>query len=176
MRDIEKDSMYKIPLKGLKVGVYEYDFTLDNEFFNLFSETRDTIASLKATVKLEKTELLMTLIINLEGHYQAICDRCLDTFDMPFLAESKFFVKNGDKNEELSDDLLILSNDSDFIDLKDTFYEMFQLNLPLRTIHPEINGESTCNEQMIEELEGYIPEPEEKKDPRWAELKKLINN
>lgn len=46
------------------------------------------------------------------------------------------------------------------------------LNYPLRVVHPE--GE--CNEEMEQVLEDLAIEENEKIDPRWDELRKLINN
>jgi len=167
--------MYKIPLQGLKVGTHEYDYKLDNQFFYGFDYTAGTEGEIEAKVTLIKTELLLSLNILLNGHIVAVCDRCLDTFNMPFEAETEFFVKFGQEQEELAENLLVIPADSDFIDLKESLYELYLLNVPLKTVHPDVDGESTCNERMLEKLDDYSVDPENKIDPRWAELKKLIN-
>jgi len=168
--------MYKIPLTGLKVGTHHYNYKLDSSFFNEFAETEGIVGELDANVVLIKTELLLTLKIELNGEIESICDRCLDTFNMQFSAQTEMFVKFGEKEEELAENLIVLSADEDFLDLKDLFYELYFLNIPLKIVHPDIDGESTCNERMLEKLDDYSVDPANKIDPRWAELKKLINN
>ena len=46
------------------------------------------------------------------------------------------------------------------------------LNYPLRVVHPD--GE--CNEEMEKVLDNLVINENKKSDPRWDELKKLINN
>lgn len=168
--------MYKIPLIGLKVGTHEFDYKLDNQFFDEFEELEGTIGELNAHVVLIKSESLMTLNLKLTGAIEALCDRCLDTFNMAFEAETKLLVKFSDESEEQVDDLIVISFKEDHLDLKDLFYELYFLNIPLQAIHPDVDGESTCNENMLERLDEYSVDPVKKIDPRWEELKKLINN
>lgn len=175
MRNLEKEIMYKIPLHGLKVGTHEYDYELDNQFFNEFDYTEGTEGEIEAKVILIKSELLLSLKINLKGYVVAVCDRCLDNLDLPVEGETEFFVKYSDEEEELADNLLVIPTDSDFIDLRESFYELYLLNVPLKAVHPDVDGKSTCNERMLEKLDDYSVDPEDKIDPRWAELKKLIN-
>jgi len=168
--------MYKIPLIGLKVGTHEYDYKLDNQFFDEFEELEGTIGELNAHVVLIKSESLLTLNLNIQGAIEAVCDRCLDTFNMPFEAKTELFVKFGEESEELAENLIVIPLEADHLDLKDLFYELYFLNIPLQAIHPDVDGESTCNENMLERLDEYSVDPVEKIDPRWEELKKLINN
>jgi uncharacterized metal-binding protein YceD (DUF177 family) len=50
------------------------------------------------------------------------------------------------------------------------------LALPIRKIHPDdSNGNSTCDPVMLKKLEDLRVE-ESENDPRWDELKKLMNN
>jgi uncharacterized metal-binding protein YceD (DUF177 family) len=51
------------------------------------------------------------------------------------------------------------------------------LALPVRRVHPDLdNGKSGCNTRMMEKLEKHIVSGEtERTDPRWDELKKLMD-
>lgn len=167
--------MYKIPIVGLKVGTHEYDFKLDNHFFDEFEELKGTVAEIDAHIVLIKTELLLSFKIVLTGNIETICDRCLDTLILPFEAETDYFVKFGGERDELAENLIVVPDNEDYVDLKDLFYELYFLNIPLQAIHPEVDGESTCNKNMLEKLDDYSVDPETKIDPRWEELKKLIN-
>ena len=112
--------------------------------------------------------------MEMNGSVQAICDRCLEEMDLPIKGEMRLYVKQGGKEDEDSgdDDFILLSQDADYLDLSEPLYEMFMLNYPLRVVHPE--GE--CNPEMERALEEYTTDENNKIDPRWDELKKLINN
>ena len=56
--------------------------------------------------------------------------------------------------------------------MSEPLYEIYMLNYPIRVVHPE--GE--CNEEMERVLEDMTVEESDEIDPRWDELKKLINN
>jgi hypothetical protein len=44
-------------------------------------------------------------------------------------------------------------------------------------VHPvDKHGENTCDPVMIKKLEEFIIEEEKENDPRWDELKKLMND
>jgi uncharacterized metal-binding protein YceD (DUF177 family) len=51
------------------------------------------------------------------------------------------------------------------------------LALPIKRVHPlDKNGKSMCDPAMLKELEELIIEEEKENDPRWDELKKLMND
>jgi len=171
-----KKNIYKIPFKGLTNGVHEFEFVLGKEFFETYEELQGTEGELNAKIILNISEILISLKVNIEGSVQAVCDRCLEEFDLPIEAETELFVKFGKEKEELAENLLVVSDKEDSIDMKDLFYELYILNYPLKVMHPEIDGKSTCNEKMLNKLNEYSVDSEEYIDPRWDELRKMINN
>ena len=51
------------------------------------------------------------------------------------------------------------------------------LALPIKRVHPDDkNGKSTCDPVMLKKLEELIIDEETDTDPRWDELKKLMND
>jgi uncharacterized protein len=63
------------------------------------------------------------------------------------------------------------------LDMKQYFYEYILLALPIKRVHPDDkNGNSTCDPEMLKKLKEHIISEEVESDPRWDELKKLINN
>ncbi len=169
-------NIYKIPFKGLKNGVHEFSFVLGKEFFEAYEENKDTEGELDARVVLNKSEILLSLKVYIEGTVKAVCDRCLDEFDLPVEGETELFVKFGQEKEELAENLLVVSDKEDCIDVKDLFYELYMLSFPLKVIHTEVDGKSTCNEKMMDKLDEYSVDSDDYIDPRWEELRKMINN
>jgi uncharacterized metal-binding protein YceD (DUF177 family) len=169
--------LYSISLTGVKEGVHHYKFDLDDKFFqNFYSDQEQPKAKLLAEVEMIKHSLVITLNIKLNGSLRVCCDRCLEDFDLEISGDTRLYVKNGGEDEELSEDVIVISESTTEISLAQQFYELYNLSLPLRYIHPEgDDGESLCNREMINKLNEHISKPEENTDPRWDSLRKLID-
>ncbi|MBL4559513.1 MAG: DUF177 domain-containing protein [Labilibaculum sp.] len=168
---------YTIPFKGLEDGKHEFDFTIDQKFFEHFQKEDAYQVDASVKVILEKKTLVMTLTIKLDGKMNVPCDRCLEQFDLKVSGESSVYVKFGDENEELAEDVIVISEAVNELEAAHYIYELFSLSLPLSFVHPEDeNGDSTCNEEMIQKLNDHTEKDEEIIDPRWNDLRKLIDN
>lgn len=164
---------YKIAYRGLKEGCHLFNFTLDRTFFDCFDGTKGTEGNVAVEVKFTKSALLMELRFDMKGSVEALCDRCLEGFQLNVQGEMEMFVKQGEREEGNDDDYIVLAADEDYLDLSSYLYEMYMLHYPIRAIHE--NGE--CNPEMEQVLGGYIIDEENKPtDPRWDALKKIINN
>lgn len=164
---------YKIAHRGLGEGVHTFEFVMDDVFFDCFDATKGTKGKVNARVNIVKSSLLMEVRMTIEGTVEAICDRCLEEMELPISGELNLYAKYGEREEGNDDDFIILAQDDDYLDLSEPLYEVYMLNYPLRVVHPE--GE--CNEEMEHVLEELTMEEENDKiDPRWDELRKLINN
>jgi uncharacterized metal-binding protein YceD (DUF177 family) len=92
-------------------------------------------------------------------------------------SESRLLVKLGKKIEESDPDIISLTADEHELDLKQHFIEYIHLALPIRRVHPDDGkGNSTCDPVMLKKLKELIVEDENENDPRWDELKKLMND
>ena len=164
---------YKIAHRGLSEGIHTFEFVMDDNFFNCFDATKGTKGIVNARVDIVKSSLLMEVRMKIEGAVEAICDRCLEEMELPISGGLNLYAKYGEREEGNDDDFIILAQDDDYLDLSEPLYEVYMLNYPLRVVHPE--GE--CSEEMEHVLEELTMEEEsEKIDPRWDELRKLINN
>lgn len=115
----------------------------------------------------------MEVRIRIEGRVKAHCDRCLGEVEFPIEGEMNLFVKQNEREEGNDDDFIVLSPEDDFLDLSSYLYETYMLYYPIRVVHPD--GE--CDEEMQKVLDEYVTDEDNKPiDPRWDELRKLINN
>jgi uncharacterized protein len=175
-------SKYEIAFKGLKEGVHQFNYELDNKFFDKFENSEVKKGFLKAEVSLTKQTTLMILEFSVKGTVELVCDRCLDNYNQKVSNKSKLFVKFGSEDEELSEDVLLISHDEFQINVAQYFYELVILGLPIKRVHPvDKKGQSACDPEMIKKLNEYLvieqeTEEQEPVDERWNELKKLINN
>ncbi|RUT78804.1 DUF177 domain-containing protein [Ancylomarina longa] len=174
---LEYLAKYTIPFKGLKDGMHEFDFSIDEEFFKQFQTEEVYQGEAKIKVSFNKKSLVTTLSFELEGKLNVACDRCLDPMEINVKGENSLFVKFGEEHEELAEDVIVISDSENEIPISQYIYELFTLNLPLSFIHPDDeNGESTCNKEMIQKLNDFSVNEDEKIDPRWNDLRKLIDN
>jgi uncharacterized protein len=171
---------YEIPYKGLSEGVHQFDFELDDKFFEKFENSEVKKGSLKAELLLTKQSTLMIFEFSVKGTVELLCDRCLDVYNQKVSGKSKLFVKFGSEDVELSEDVIVVSQDEFQINVAQYLYELVILGLPIKRVHPiKKNGQSACDPEMIAKLNEYLveekePEDEEPVDERWNELKKLI--
>ncbi len=173
----EMSGRYAIPLSGLKEGCHTIDFEIDKEFFDLFEESEVKEGSLIASIEMDKRTTHADLVIRISGSVRICCDRCLEVYSQEVYCDNRLLIKFGKSVEDTDPDILSLSSDEHELDLKQHIYEFIHLALPLRRVHPDSDdGSSTCDPVMMKKLEEFIVEEENKKDPRWNELKKLIND
>ena len=164
---------YKIAFRGLGEGKHSFEFVLEQAFFDCFEATRGTQGRIDAKVLIVKSSLLMEVKIKINGTVKAVCDRCLGEVILPIEGEMSLYVKQSEREEGNEDDYIVVSPDDDYLDMSAYLYETYMLNYPMRVVHPE--GE--CDEDMQEVLKEYVKKEDEKPiDPRWDELRKLINN
>ena len=166
-----------IPLAGLKEARYTYEFKIGDDFFKAFEGSEIKRGEFSAVVLLQKCSTHIELDIVINGLAEVVCDRCLETFDMPVTAANRLFVKQGREWDEADPDMLTMPLDEHEIDLSQFFYEYIHLALPLKRIHPDdSDGHTMCNPEMVRKLNDLMQDSGEESDPRWDGLKKLKTN
>jgi uncharacterized protein len=168
---------YVIPLIGLKEGRHTIDYNIGKEFFELFEESEVKEGSLVACVEIEKRSSHADVIIRISGSVLVSCDRCLEMFSHPVNCENKLLVKFGKSLEESDPDIISVPAEEHELELRQHFYEFILLALPIKRVHPyDKKGKSTCDPVMLKKLEDLLIEEEKENDPRWDDLKKLMND
>jgi uncharacterized metal-binding protein YceD (DUF177 family) len=168
---------YAILLSGLKEGHHTADFEIDKKFFELFEESEVKEGSLVANIEMDKRSTHLDLIIRVSGSVRIGCDRCLEMFSQPIASENRLLVKFGKSIDDTDPDILSIPVNENELDLHQHIYEFIMLALPIKRVHPlDKSGESMCDPVMLKKLEELIIEEEKEHDPRWDELKKLMND
>jgi uncharacterized metal-binding protein YceD (DUF177 family) len=168
---------YTILLSGLKEGHHTIDFEINKEFFELFEESEVKDGRLIANIEMDKRSTHLDLIIRISGSVRIGCDRCLEMFSQSISSENRLLVKFGKSIDDIDPDILSIPVDENELALQQQLYEFIMLALPIKRVHPaDKNGRSTCDPVMLKKLEELIIEEEKENDPRWDELKKLMND
>ena len=180
---MKTDDRYKLNLQNLPDEGERLSFDLDDEFFANVEGGDIKGGDVKVEVFVQSVgQGTYEMEIDMSGDLTIQCDRCL--CDMSQLIESSEVVrvKMAEVEEQSEDDdgeLITIPVDTLIVDLARHFYETAALNIPLRHVHED--GE--CDEEMSKRLEEMRAVNADEKtneggdtDPRWNELKKLIDN
>ncbi|MCD8261515.1 MAG: DUF177 domain-containing protein [Bacteroides sp.] len=187
-----KFDAYKINLKGVQPDVQEFKYTLDNLFFANIDSPEVEKGKVRALVSVRKKSQMYEFTFQIDGIVQIPCDRCLDDMELPVSSTDKFLVKFGREFAEESDNIVVIPEDEGEINIAWFLFEFIVLNVPIKHVH----GPGKCNKAMVGKLKKHVKrDPEEEEDlgdedtgidesgsesweidPRWNELKKIIDN
>ncbi len=163
---------YNIQFVGLEPGNHQFEFEVNDTFFEQFEFSQIQHGQVHITVDLEKMERMMVFAITLAGKVLVTCDRCTDEFYFPLSHTEKLIVKLGAEFMEESDDVVVIPETEYQFELAPYIYEFIHLALPFRLLHPDDeHGNSTCDPDMLQRLNSLSVS--ETTDPRWEALKKL---
>lgn len=174
---------YEINIAKLSNKKHEYEFELDDSFFDLFA--RDIIlgGKLLAKVELDKTETLLTFHFDITGTVRLTCDRSLDEFDYPVDVQEVFRIKFGPENAELDDDLWQITEGTQTINIAQHIYDFISLSLPMKKLHPRFVEETDEDEDDDQDILIYSSkqagdedddsDDDDDIDPRWNALRNL---
>ncbi len=168
---------YTINTKGLNDGAHDFSFSVCDNFFAAYKNEEVSKGDLSVAIVLTKETNTLAMDFNIQGIVKVKCDRCLELFDMKIDVEEKLFYKHGDYSIDAGTDTIIIPFTQDKINIAQHIYDFIILGIPLKRIHPEVNGESTCNKEMlsrIENIEEGKKEDNQDIDPRWNKLKQLM--
>jgi uncharacterized metal-binding protein YceD (DUF177 family) len=171
---------YNIEFKGLNEGLHDFEFEVDNKFFEHFEDSLVENGKVKVGVVLEKRSSFIKLHFKLKGWLELTCDRCLDLYEQPIEHETEMFVKFGENEYDDGESVIWIHPGEHQINLAQIIYEFVTLCIPLRHVHPKNNdGKRNCDKEMLEKLKNYThPESEKESpvDPRWDALRRFENN
>jgi uncharacterized metal-binding protein YceD (DUF177 family) len=168
-------TQFIIPVTGLKPGSHQFDFIIDDSFFEHFEYSEIKNGHVDLHLVIEKEDDLLVFHFNFEGRVRVLCDRCYEPFDLPIKGNERLILKFGNDFHEESEEIQVVPVGENHFDISPFIYEYIHLSMPVRRVHPEDeNGESTCNAETIYRLENFSSPSEP--DPRWEALARLKKN
>ena len=178
-RNVSWKTKYNIEFKGLKEGLHDFGFEIDNTFFAHFEDSLVDNGNIAVKVTFEKRSSFMKVMIDFEGWLQLTCDRCLELYRQKVENSTEMFVKFGEESGDDGENVIWVNPEEHQINLAQVIYEYVVLSIPLRHVHPKnSNGIRECNPDMIERLKKYkhsTGESELGHDSRWDVLKNFRN-
>ena len=170
---------YRIPFSGLAAGKHDFDFEINDKFFDCYEHSLVKKGNLTANVSLQKQETMLIVNFDIKGTIKLNCDVCLTEFDAPVTFQERLIVKfvNEEWDNE-TDEVVILNKTDHELDIANLLYEYINVQVPYYAKCSEQGVNITCDPEMIAKIsteEGTEIE-EENIDPRWAALKNIKNN
>ncbi|MGV3508743.1 MAG: YceD family protein [Sphingobacteriaceae bacterium] len=173
---------YKIPFTGLKIGKHQFDFDIDERFFNEFEYSLVKNGKLKVGMELDKQETMLILSFEINGEIFSTCDFCLSDFPTNVSVSERQIVKfSEDENlEDDTDEIIVLGRNEHEINVSQLIYEYINLAVPLFNRCEDVGNTQYCDKEVIEKLKTLSPNNEEQEnndaDPRWEALKNIKND
>jgi len=168
---------FSIPFTGLKIGKHQFDFDIDNSFFDAYEYSLVKKGSLKVAVELDKQETMLILHFHIVGTIVLDCDKCLAEFNSPINIRERQIVKFAEDELESDDlEIIMLDKKESEINIADLIYEFITVSAPYIKVCEQNGDGQQCDQEMIARLESLAVGSQEEKtddDPRWAALKKL---
>lgn len=169
---------YVINYGSLPFGEHEFEFHIDDAFFQRFENSLVQKGDIDVLVVVDKKELMMLLDFTMEGHVIVECDRCLEDLELPIEAYEELIVKFGETEETETEEVIVVSPKEYELDVSQFIYEYISLQIPMRNVHDEEENGQTCDPEILKALEKLQPQQEETppEDPRWNGLKGINLN
>lgn len=186
--EMNKRKEFIIPFVGLKLGKHQFEYLIDNSFFEIFDFSDYEQSAIKVSVVLEKKANFLELNFKHAGTVRVPCDLTGEEFDLPIKGKIKLIVRFGETFNDDNEELLILPFGEFELDIAQYIYEMVVLSVPQKRVHPGVK-EGTLHSEAYEKLKmmsvnikptAKNKEDKEKKqdniDPRWDKLKQLLTD
>ncbi|MBT8324611.1 MAG: DUF177 domain-containing protein [Winogradskyella sp.] len=171
---------YIIPFVGLKLGKHQFDYQIDNTFFECFEYEEFNDVNIDLHLNLEKKSTLLELNFMAEGTVNVNCDITNEPFGLHIKDEFDLVVKFGSEFNNENDEILILPHGEYEINVAQYIYELIILAIPAKKVHPGVE-DGTLKSDILDRLNELNPNTEKEKtdediDPRWNNLKKLLTD
>ncbi len=146
-----------IPFGGLAIGEHEFEFEINNTFFELFNENEALQGNVTLKVVLLKQNSLLQLFISFNGNIKTECDRCLVNSDFPISGKERLVIKHGDTSET-NEDILVLRMGLEEADITQYVYEYIATAIPLKKIPCEAVkpfNNTICDQVLLQKLNHF---------------------
>ena len=172
---------YEIAFVGLKTGIHQYSFPIDERFFALFEDSLVKEGKLEVKLDFDKGISFFLLKFSITGWVQLSCDRCAANLNFPIDEDYQIVVKfddhtDGEKDDSMAD-VVYISRSASHLDVSQLIYEFVNLSIPLNHVNCDnLKGEKPCNQDILKRLTRQKLTKQTAKDPRWDNLSKIKFN
>lgn len=173
MKDLKQ---FNIPFVGLSEGNHDFNYKIENEFFEYFNFDEFESANINVSLSFFKKTTLLELVFKAKGTVEVPCDVTTEMYHQKIKATLPIVVKFGPEFNDDNEEILILSYDAYQLNVAQYIYEMIILAVPNKKVHPKVLDGTMESETLkkLKELEIKEENTAEEADPRWDKLKNLL--
>lgn len=175
-----KKKPYEIAFVGLKPGIHEYSYDIEEDFFDEEIPREFSNCSARVKLQLDKKTNFFLLKFEIGGKAEVICDRCSNCLVKDLWDEFNMVVKMVDNPEEMNSleddpDIHYISRTESHLYLNDWIYEFITLSVPLQKMCNEDEfGGPKCNKEVLEKLRTMeVKDNEHNANTIWKGLDKF---
>ena len=172
---------FTIPFVGLKLGKHDFEYKIEQAFFEYFEYEEFNDVDVDVNLILDKKSTLLELNFKISGFVNVNCDVTNEPYNQTINNEFDLVVKFGDEYNDELEDILIVPHGTYEVNIQQYIYELIVLSVPIKRIHPGVE-DGTLDSDILDKLEELSPKLKEEKeteediDPRWNTLKKLLTD
>ncbi|MFS8083575.1 MAG: YceD family protein [Ginsengibacter sp.] len=173
---------FDIAFVGLKPGIHEFSYEVDDKFFVDFKELDIKGCNANVKLTLEKNTSFMLLKFEIIGSASVTCDRCSNSILLDLWDEFNLIVKQVENPEEMNDneedpDIFYISRAESHLHLAEWIYEFVLLSVPNQRMcsEDEIGGPQ-CNKEILAMLSKMQSRTIENNNPFEKGLEKFKKN
>jgi len=173
---------FEIAFVGLKPGVHQFNYDLDDKFFAEKGAEDFNNAQANVKLSLEKNTGFMLLKFEVGGKADVSCDRCGNPLTMDLWDEFNVVVKLVDNPDEMNmneedPDVFYIARTESHLEVSDWLYEFAMLSVPTQRMCAEDEkGGSKCNNEVLEKLRQMEVKEEHNANTLWKGLDKFKEN
>lgn len=176
-----KNRDYEIAFVGLRPGIHEFEFKIDDKFFEPYQQ--QDFQNCKAEVKLhlDRQQSFLMLKFEIGGTMEVMCDRCTNDLPLQLFDEFVITVKMVEdpsifNTQEDDPDVYYISRTESHINISDWIHEFINLSIPMQKIctFEKMDG-PYCNQEAKELLNklDFEEKRDESENPIWKGLDKF---
>lgn len=171
---------FEIAFVGLKPGIHEFTYTVDDKFFAEVENREFTNCTATVKLQFDKKSSFMLLKFEIGGKADVVCDRCGNTLTMDLWDEFNMVVKMVDNPDEMNQqeedpDVHYISRTESHLDVSDWIFEFVSLSVPFqKSCKEEEMGGPQCNKEVLDKLkEMEANEAARNANTIWKDLDKF---
>lgn len=171
---------YEIAFVGLKPGVHEFNYVVDNSFFEEYGAQEFVLHEGHVKLLIDKNNSFLILRFQVGGKVEVKCDRCSNELPLQLFEDFTITVKMSEDPDaanavEEDPDVYYISRSESTIEVKAWIYEFVNLSIPMhKTCEYENMDGPYCNAAAREVLKAIsVQKQVQEQNPLWKGLEKF---
>ncbi len=170
---------FEIAFVGLKTGIHEFNYQIDDKFFEAYQQQDFSHCEAQVKLNLDKKNGFMLLKFEVSGRLEVVCDRCGNNLPLELWDEFNILAKLVENPEQMNQqeedpDVYYISRGESHLHVADWIYEFINLSIPTQRMCKEKEmGGPHCNQEVLAMLSKMDEERAAPENPMWKELKKF---